>query len=90
MAGAFPVKTIEEKTAINTVVLSKGKMPTIKTPSEVMMCWYLVHTKPRQQAYALEKLQRQEYRCDLPISPPQKFRQGVLMVTGDRANGGLS
>lgn len=47
------------------------------------MHWYLVHTKPRQEKYALENFQRQGYQCYLPTLPSEKLRQGVLVVTDD-------
>ncbi len=41
----------------------------IEKPSEVVMHWYLVHTKPRQEKCALENLQPQEFQCCLPTFP---------------------
>jgi len=47
------------------------------------MHWYLLHTKLRQEKYALENLQRQSYECYLPTIPCEKLRQGLLTVTDE-------
>lgn len=44
------------------------------------MPWYLVHTKPRQEARALENLQRQQYACLLPMLRVERVRQRRLAV----------
>lgn len=44
------------------------------------MSWYLVHTKPRQEARALENLQRQNYPCLLPMLRVERLRQRRLAV----------
>ena len=36
--------------------------------------WYVVHTKPRQEARALENLQNQGFICYLPLIQIQKLR----------------
>jgi transcriptional antiterminator RfaH len=44
--------------------------------------WYVVHTKPRQEARALENLQNQGFNCFLPTLQVQKLRnQKVQTVT---------
>ncbi len=44
--------------------------------------WYVVHTKPRQEARALENLQNQGFNCFLPTMQVQKLRnQRVQTVT---------
>lgn len=40
------------------------------------MHWYLVHSKPRQEARALENLQRQGYDAFWPTVPVESVRQG--------------
>ncbi len=40
--------------------------------------WYLVHTKPRQEAIALQNLEQQGYDCYLPILPTEKLQRGTL------------
>ncbi len=44
--------------------------------------WYVVHTKPRQEARALENLQNQGFNCFLPTMRVQKLRnQRVQTLT---------
>jgi transcriptional antiterminator RfaH len=44
--------------------------------------WYVVHTKPRQEARALENLQNQGFNCFLPTMQVQKLRnQRVQTIT---------
>lgn len=44
--------------------------------------WYVVHTKPRQEARALENLKNQGFNCFLPTMQVQKVRnQRVQIVT---------
>jgi transcriptional antiterminator RfaH len=47
------------------------------------MHWYLIHTKPRQEKYALENLHRQGYQCYLPTLPSEKLCQGKLKVSDE-------
>ncbi|SBT09448.1 Transcription antitermination protein RfaH [Candidatus Propionivibrio aalborgensis] len=49
----------------------------------VVMHWYLIHTKPRQEKCALDNLEQQGYQCYLPTLPSEKLRQRVLMVTDE-------
>jgi transcriptional antiterminator RfaH len=39
------------------------------------LAWYLIHTKPRQEALALTNLSRQGFECYMPILRLQKIRQ---------------
>lgn len=39
------------------------------------MSWYLVHTKPRQEALALANLTRQGFECYMPLLKLEKIRQ---------------
>jgi transcriptional antiterminator RfaH len=39
------------------------------------VAWYVVHTKPRQEARALENLQNQGFECFLPTLKVQKLRK---------------
>ncbi len=44
--------------------------------------WYVVHTKPRQEARALENLRNQGFNCFLPTMQVQKLRnQKVQTIT---------
>ena len=45
-----------------------------------MSHWYLIHTKIRQEAVALSNLERQGYRCFLPLCHAEKLRRGKLQV----------
>ena len=45
------------------------------------MHWYLIHTKPRQEKYALQNLEQQGYQCYFPTLLSEKLRQGLLTVT---------
>lgn len=38
--------------------------------------WYLIHTKPRQEARALENLERQGFECFRPLRPVERCRNG--------------
>jgi transcriptional antiterminator RfaH len=42
------------------------------------MGWYLIHSKPRQEARALENLQRQGYEAWLPMLTVEKIRRGLI------------
>ncbi len=42
------------------------------------MHWYLVHTKPRQEACALQNLERQGYDCYLPLLASEKLIKGAV------------
>ena len=41
------------------------------------MPWYLIHTKPRQEARALLNLERQGYACYLPMLARERLARGV-------------
>ena len=45
-------------------------------PARVLGQWYVVHTKPRQEATAHEHLARQGYDCYLPMMTVQRIRRG--------------
>ncbi len=42
--------------------------------------WYVVHTKPRQEARALENLQNQGFECFLPVVKVEKRRLQKVRV----------
>jgi transcriptional antiterminator RfaH len=51
-------------------------------PETTHQAWYVVHTKPRQEARALENLQKQGFNCFLPTMQVQKLRnQKVQNIT---------
>jgi transcriptional antiterminator RfaH len=45
------------------------------------MHWYLVHTKPRQEACALRNLNQQGYDCYLPLLSSEKLIRGQISKT---------
>jgi transcriptional antiterminator RfaH len=45
-------------------------------PTQGLMHWYLIHTKPRQEQRALDNLLRQGYECFLPMLAVEKLRRG--------------
>ena len=45
--------------------------------------WYVVHTKPRQEARALENLQNQGFECFLPMIQVQKLRSQRVVVLNE-------
>ena len=42
--------------------------------------WYLVHTKARQEETALTNLERQKYRCYMPMLHFEKIRRGKSVI----------
>lgn len=40
-----------------------------------IVSWYLIHTKPRQEALALSNLTRQGFECYMPLLKLEKIRQ---------------
>jgi len=42
--------------------------------------WYLVYSKPRQEACALENLERQGFECLLPLISVEKLRRKLIVV----------
>ena len=53
-----------------------------ENPETTHQAWYVVHTKPRQEARALENLQNQGFHCFLPTMQVQKLRnQKVQTIT---------
>lgn len=47
------------------------------------MHWYLVHTKPRQEACALQNLNEQGYDCYLPLLSSEKLLRGQISKTSE-------
>jgi transcriptional antiterminator RfaH len=45
------------------------------------MDWYVIHTKPRQEARALVNLESQGYECYLPQFTRQKLQRGVIELS---------
>lgn len=51
-------------------------MSLTELSSEPRGGWYVIHTKPRQESVALENLERQGYRCFLPMVAVQRIHRG--------------
>ncbi len=49
--------------------------PSNETPCLIASPWYVVHTKPRSEARALENLERQGFEVFLPMITLQKVRR---------------
>jgi transcriptional antiterminator RfaH len=45
--------------------------------------WYLVHTKPRQEAAALVQLERQGYTCYLPYIQAERIRRNKARIASE-------
>ncbi len=45
-------------------------------PSDIHKAWYLIYTKPRQERYARENLERQGYEVYLPLMKDRRRRNG--------------
>jgi len=56
---------------------SRLAAPAFSTHSSApsTLAWYLIHTKPRQEALALTNLSRQGFECYMPMLRLQKIRQ---------------
>jgi transcriptional antiterminator RfaH len=53
-----------------------------ENPETTHQAWYVVHTRPRQEARALENLQNPGFNCFLPTMQVQKLRnQRVKTLT---------
>jgi transcriptional antiterminator RfaH len=44
-----------------------------------MLSWYLIHSKPMQEALALDKLQRHGFECYLPLISVEKLQSKLLV-----------
>lgn len=47
------------------------------------MGWYVIHTKPHQEARAEENLARQGFDCLLPLLRVEKLRRGKVVVESE-------
>ena len=68
---------------LKNIVVQQSLRKELAVLSEDVMHWYLVYTKPRQEKYALENLERQGYQCYLPTIFSEKLHQGALVVSSD-------
>ena len=58
-----------------------GRMRPQDHNPEVAVRWHLLHTKPKQEKFALRNLEEQGYQCYLPTLPSEKLRQGALTIS---------
>jgi transcriptional antiterminator RfaH len=81
LAAERPLPLIRAITkSIMTAASEKSVSPAVSllpTPpsASIALTWYLVHTKPRQEALALTNLSRQGFECYMPMLKLQKIRQ---------------
>ncbi|MEI8054779.1 MAG: transcription/translation regulatory transformer protein RfaH [bacterium] len=47
------------------------------------MNWCLIYTKPQQEKYALLNLERQGYKCYLPMVSIEKISRGLLTIVDE-------
>jgi transcriptional antiterminator RfaH len=52
----------------------------VRAPADEQSGWYLVFTKPRQEAIALKNLQDQGYPCYLPMMRIERLRRRVAAI----------
>lgn len=66
----------------------KPQMPSlVRLPQDLSLppqhAWYLVHTKARQEDTAITNLQRQNFRCYMPMLHVEKVRRGKPVVVAE-------
>jgi transcriptional antiterminator RfaH len=66
----------------------KPQMPSLVSPPLDLSlppqhAWYLVHTKGRQEDTAITNLQRQNFRCYMPMLYVEKVRRGKPVVVAE-------
>lgn len=75
-----PSKLSSEKQEI----VSASLTPTLNPKPDLSLppntSWYLVHTKARQEETALTNLERQNYRCYMPMLHLEKIRRGKSVI----------
>jgi len=64
------------------------QMPSLVRPPQDLSlppqhAWYLVHTKGRQEDTAITNLQRQNFRCYMPMLYAEKVRRGKPVVVAE-------
>ena len=70
------------------IVEPKPQMPSLVSPPQDLSLppqhdWYLVHTKSRQEDTAITNLQRQNFRCYMPMLYAEKVRRGKSVVVAE-------
>jgi transcriptional antiterminator RfaH len=79
-----PPKLGTEKQEVCPATPASPVPPAIKLAPDLTLppdeSWYLVHTKARQEATALTNLERQNYRCYMPMLHLEKIRRGKSVI----------
>ena len=75
-----PSKLSSEKQEIVLESLPSTLNPTADLSLPPNTSWYLVHTKARQEETALTNLERQKYRCYMPMLHFEKIRRGKSVI----------
>ena len=75
-----PPKLGTEKQEIFSASLPPTSNPTADLSLPPNTSWYLVHTKARQEETALTNLERQKYRCYMPMLHFEKIRRGKSVI----------
>lgn len=75
-----PSKLSSEKQEIVLESLSSTLNPKPDLSLPPNTSWYLVHTKARQEETALTNLERQKYRCYMPMLHFEKIRRGKSVI----------
>ena len=68
-------KAVMSQSASANSVTPAVVLPSLPAPASSTMTWFLIHTKPRQEAVALTNLSRQGFECYLPMLKVEKIRQ---------------
>ena len=68
-------KAVMSQPASDKTIVPIVPLLPLPAPSSSTMTWYLIYTKPRQEAVALTNLSRQGLECYLPMLKVQKIRQ---------------
>lgn len=78
---ATPIPPLEQASPLEPATPQPLPRQLIAPPHSMQSCapstlaWYLIHTKPRQEALALTNLSRQGFECYMPMLRLQKIRQ---------------
>ena len=60
--------------------LTPPQQTAITAAAKNTLSWYLIHTKPRQEALALTNLTRQGFDCYMPLLKLERIRQRKVMM----------
>ena len=82
------LKPVPKVKASLSMAEPKLLMPSLVSPPQDLSlppqhAWYLVHTKARQEDTAITNLQRQNFRCYMPMLYVEKVRRGKPVVVAE-------